>query len=205
LGFTIYNSGIRRFVVGAAVISFVVLNSFSKIDFAKPKYKTINDTAFEMGDNVIIPKILYQFDKPAVLKNGNYNGMDSLRIISYFLRDHHNFVVEIGNHTDKSCDYCDSKLTQARAQACVDSLIKLGIEPKRLMAKGYGEAEPFTLYQDVILPSGTVVKAGTILTDKFISLTAPDEKSDDHQFLLQMNRRTELRILATNFPPILPK
>ena len=34
------------------------------------------------------------------------------------------------------------RLSQNRAQAVVDALIKLGVEPSRLEAKGYGDTKP---------------------------------------------------------------
>ncbi len=51
--------------------------------------------------------------------------------------------VEVGGHTDSSGDDAKNlKLSQDRAQAVVDRLVKHGVEAERLIAKGYGETKP---------------------------------------------------------------
>jgi OOP family OmpA-OmpF porin len=51
--------------------------------------------------------------------------------------------VEIGGHTDaQGSDSFNLKLSDRRAQAVKDYLIARGIAPERLIAKGYGEAQP---------------------------------------------------------------
>src|SRR5207249_2930762 len=59
------------------------------------------------------------------------------------LRDNVSFEIELSSHTDGKgkADY-NLKLSQARAQSCVDYLIKKGIAKKRMIAKGYGMNKP---------------------------------------------------------------
>jgi outer membrane protein OmpA-like peptidoglycan-associated protein len=51
--------------------------------------------------------------------------------------------VEVQGHTDNqgSAPY-NLKLSESRAQAVVDTLVKLGVDPLRLQAKGYGDTKP---------------------------------------------------------------
>jgi outer membrane protein OmpA-like peptidoglycan-associated protein len=51
--------------------------------------------------------------------------------------------IEVQGHTDNqgSAPY-NLKLSESRAQAVVDSLVKLGVDPLRLQAKGYGDTKP---------------------------------------------------------------
>jgi outer membrane protein OmpA-like peptidoglycan-associated protein len=51
--------------------------------------------------------------------------------------------VEVQGHTDNqgSAPY-NLKLSESRAQAVVDALVKLGVDPLRLQAKGYGDTKP---------------------------------------------------------------
>ena len=51
--------------------------------------------------------------------------------------------VEIGGHTDaQGSDAFNQKLSERRAQSVHDYLVARGIDPSRLDAKGYGEAQP---------------------------------------------------------------
>jgi outer membrane protein OmpA-like peptidoglycan-associated protein len=49
-------------------------------------------------------------------------------------------IIELSSHTDsRGSDEYNEKLSQARAESCVNYLISKGIKPERLVAKGYGE------------------------------------------------------------------
>jgi outer membrane protein OmpA-like peptidoglycan-associated protein len=51
--------------------------------------------------------------------------------------------IEVQGHTDNqgNAPY-NLKLSESRAQAVVDALVKLGVDPLRLQAKGYGDTKP---------------------------------------------------------------
>jgi outer membrane protein OmpA-like peptidoglycan-associated protein len=51
--------------------------------------------------------------------------------------------VEVQGHTDNTgtAPY-NLRLSQSRAQAVVDAIAKLGIDPSRMTAKGYGQEKP---------------------------------------------------------------
>jgi outer membrane protein OmpA-like peptidoglycan-associated protein len=58
-------------------------------------------------------------------------------------------AVEVQGHTDNQGTAAyNLRLSQNRAQAVVDTLIKLGVDPSRLEAKGYGDTKP-------LLPNST--------------------------------------------------
>ena len=67
----------------------------------------------------------------------------------------------------------NNKLSQARAQSCVDYLIDKGVDKSRLVAKGYGEKQ-------LIVSDAEIEK-----------LTSEVEKEEGHQ----KNRRTEFKII----------
>ena len=74
------------------------------------------------------------------------------------------------SHTDsKGTDAYNIKLSQARAQSCVDYLASKGVPISRMVAKGYGESRP-------IAPN-----------------TSPTGK--DNPDGRQLNRRTEFKVL----------
>jgi len=52
-------------------------------------------------------------------------------------------VLEIAGYTDNTGNPADNvTLSQARAEAVRDALIKYGVSPDMLVAKGYGQADP---------------------------------------------------------------
>jgi outer membrane protein OmpA-like peptidoglycan-associated protein len=52
-------------------------------------------------------------------------------------------LVEIGGHTDnRGNPEANLRLSEARARAVRDALVKRGVEPSRLVAKGYGDTRP---------------------------------------------------------------
>lgn len=62
--------------------------------------------------------------------------------IVFFLQKNSNLKVEIGGHTNGLCDdhFC-IKLSTSRAKTCVDYLISKGVNPDRLIYKGYGKSQ----------------------------------------------------------------
>jgi peptidoglycan-associated lipoprotein len=137
-------------------------------------------------------------------------------------------VIELGSHTDYrgSATY-NRTLAQKRAQSAVDYLISKGVAKDRMEAKGYGEdaakpidstyvAKNFTgeganprdfsnyvkkLKKTVIASAQEQIATfvvGVTLDEKFITALKTDGlKECAHQ----MNRRTEFRVLRTDYKP----
>ena len=83
--------------------------------------------------------IYFDFDK-ATLRPQSIEELDKLYD---FLINNPTAIVEVSAHTDKIGSYeYNIKLSKKRAQAVVDYLIAKGIEPNRLIAKGYGYTKP---------------------------------------------------------------
>jgi len=143
---------------------------------------------------IVLPEILYDLAKWDL--KPQYQ--DSLQGLIQTLRDNPNLVIELASHTDtRDSDERNDILSQRRAQSVVDYLIIRGIEPARLVAKGYGEHEPRVLKKDIVR-DGFLFKKGTVLDDDFInSLGSNAEKEAAHQ----LNRRTEFRVLRRDYIP----
>lgn len=101
-------------------------------------------------------------------------------------------VIELGSHTDsRPIPMTNDTLSQRRAQSVVDYLIEKGIDPARLVAKGYGASQPRVLDRDM-----ASFKKGDQMTDAFIGGQGTTKlKEEAHQ----LNRRTEFRVLRSNF------
>jgi OOP family OmpA-OmpF porin len=71
--------------------------------------------------------------------------MGTLNMIVQVMKDNPEIKFEVGGHTDADgADDYNLKLSQQRADAVKDQLIKLGIDASRLTAKGYGETKPLS-------------------------------------------------------------
>lgn len=143
---------------------------------------------------VVLPDILYDLAKWDL--KPQYQ--DSLQGLIKTLLENETVVVELASHTDaRDTDERNDILSQRRAESVVNYLIERGIDPERLVAKGYGERVPRTLAKDV-RKDGFLFKAGTVLTESYIdSLKTTPEKEAAHA----LNRRTEFRVLSKDFVP----
>jgi OmpA-OmpF porin, OOP family len=71
--------------------------------------------------------------------------MGTLNMIMQVLKDNPEIKFEVGGHTDADgADDYNLTLSQQRADAVKDQLIKSGIDAARLTAKGYGETKPIS-------------------------------------------------------------
>jgi len=143
---------------------------------------------------VVLPDILYDLAKWDL--KPQYK--DSLQGLIETLDANETIVIELASHTDsRDSDERNDILSQKRAQSVVDYLISRGIDPDRLIAKGYGERVPRTLTKD-ITKENFIFKSGMVLTDSLINLLPNvPVKEAAHQ----LNRRTEFSILRNDFIP----
>lgn len=119
-----------------------------------------------------IEGIEYDFDK-ATLRPKSKENLDK---IVDLLNLNDNLSIMINSHTDsRGSDEYNLKLSQARAQSCVDYLISKGIKNARLIAKGWGETDP-VIKQDAI--------------DKMVP------KSEEFEAAHQKNRRTAFKVVG---------
>ena len=143
---------------------------------------------------IVLPDILYDLGKWDL--KPQYQ--DSLQGLIQTLRDNPKLVIELASHTDsRDTEERNDILSQKRAQSVVDYLIMRGIDPQRLVAKGYGERVPRTLKKDVI-KDGFLFKKGTTLDEAFIS-SLPSKAQQEAAHAL--NRRTEFRVLRRDYVP----
>ncbi len=132
--------------------------------------KNIGLDKIEKGKKVVLMNIFYDYNK-ASLRTSSYNELDK---VVELLNKNTNMKVELAAHTDsRGGDTYNLKLSQERAQSCVDYLTSKGIDRSRLIAKGYGESQP-------------LVKEEVIN-----KMTTEQEREAAHQ----QNRRSEFKIL----------
>lgn len=144
---------------------------------------------------IVLPEILYDLAKWDL--KPQYQ--DSLQGLIETLDKNPTLVVELASHTDaRDTDERNDILSQKRAQSVVDYLILRGIDPDRLVAKGYGERVPRPLNKDYFMNGELLLDSGTVLTEDYI---ASLDNTEEKEFAHQLNRRTEFTVLRNDFVP----
>jgi len=139
-----------------------------------------------------LPNILYDFGKWDLRPES----MVSLDKLVETLLDNPNVTIELMSHTDsRDTEEYNLTLSQKRAQVVVQYLIDKGIEPDRLLAKGYGESTP-KIVDAVIAAQNPFLKIGTTLSEQYINSLSNDELKE---IAHQINRRTEFKVLRTDY------
>jgi len=139
-----------------------------------------------------LPNILYDFGKWDLRPES----MVSLDKLVETLFDNPEVTIELMSHTDsRDTEAYNQDLSQRRAQVVVQYLIEKGIEPERLSPKGYGESTPKIVTAELVAQD-PFLKTGTALTEQYINSLANDEQ---REIAHQINRRTEFRVLRTDY------
>jgi peptidoglycan-associated lipoprotein len=104
-------------------------------------------------------------------------------------------TIELMAHTDHvGSDQFNFTLSQKRAQSVVDYLISKGVNPARLVAKGYGETWPKKVTRE-LAKQYDFLKRNDELTEEFILKLTPEQQ----EIAKGLNRRTEFRVLSNDF------
>ncbi|MBK6267368.1 OmpA family protein [Marivirga sp. S37H4] len=95
----------------------------------------------EVGVTVIIKNIYFNFDK-SDLKTESFPELNRL---TNLMQTNPGITIEIAGHTDdKGSDDYNMDLSDGRARAVMNYLLEQGIDPDRMLAKGYGESQPIS-------------------------------------------------------------
>ncbi|MFW6224966.1 MAG: OmpA family protein [Bacteroidota bacterium] len=139
-----------------------------------------------------VPNIFYDLDKWTLRPESK----KSLNKLVETLNENPHIIIELRAHTDfRGDEEYNKELSQKRAQSVVDYLIVQGVDPERLVAKGYGETMP-KVVDERIHKKVPFFDIGTKLDKEFIEkLTSEDQKEIAHQ----INRRTEFKVLSRDF------
>jgi peptidoglycan-associated lipoprotein len=86
---------------------------------------------------IVIKNIYYDFDKWNIRKDAAVE-LDKIVVI---LLQNPGIEIELGSHTDcRGSDEYNQVLSQHRAESAVAYIVSMGIDKKRITAKGYGES-----------------------------------------------------------------
>ncbi|MCF8352380.1 MAG: OmpA family protein [Bacteroidales bacterium] len=95
-------------------------------------------TKIEKKKEIVLNNIYYDFDK-ATLRPESKTELNKL---ASMLKETPEVYIQISSHTDeRGPDSYNQGLSERRAQSVVDYLVSQGIDPGRLIARGYGETK----------------------------------------------------------------
>lgn len=137
----------------------------------QPEYSTLTKnivlSRIGVGAKIILKNIFFESGKATLNKASNIE----LEKLIKLMKEYPDLVIEVAGYTDdKGNEEANVQLSQQRSQSVVNALVKKGIQAKRLIAKGYGKANPIAPNN---LPNGKPDLIG-----------------------MQLNRRVELKIIA---------
>ncbi|WP_257658833.1 OmpA family protein [Parapedobacter lycopersici] len=114
--------------------------STAGLDRSKTLYVTLKlgVCALEAGANWVVKNILYDFDKSDIRPDA----APVLDNVVNIMQQNPTLRIELSSHTDsRGDDAYNLRLSQRRAEAAVNYLVKQGINRNRVEAKGYGETQ----------------------------------------------------------------
>ena len=178
--FAAFKDGFLRDKAAANTIGLDDSKSFSFEFYLTPTDAPIN-----------VENINYEFGSYELLPESKV-ALDTLVQILMF---NPTITIELMSHTDYvGSDQFNFDLSQKRAQSVVDYLIENGINPQRLVAKGYGETWPKTVTRE-LARQYDFLKRNDELTEDFIKKLTPEQQ----EIANALNRRTEFRVLSSDF------
>ncbi len=90
------------------------------------------------GSVIVLENLYYDYDK-ASLRPGSANELD---VVFDLMRRYPEMEIELGAHTDcRGSGNYNQRLSESRAESARNYLIGRGIQPARIVAKGYGESQ----------------------------------------------------------------
>ncbi len=121
-------------------------------EFADDTIEVVFDKDFEMGADKFVKllekpndskfeiemEILYDLDQDSIRQSE----MPKLDELAEFLLRNPNVKIELGSHTDARASFAyNMDLSERRARSAVQYLVSKGVDPQRIIAKGYGKTQ----------------------------------------------------------------
>ena len=174
----------------------VPLSSFDYVPSAKYFINRIkvNKALDPIEEPIVLPNVFFDLGKWDLRPEA----MQALDSVVAILRNNPQIVIEMRSHTDyRDDERSNLRLSQKRADTTVSYLISKGINSKRLVAKGMGESDPFTIPENYSGYGEESLPTGVTLTERYIKTLSPEKQ----EIANQINRRTDFKVLRDDFVP----
>ncbi len=170
---------------------------FSTLNMKESKTYTFDFNLVSIKKPIRLDNIHYEFGSAELTEDAKKNISENL---VHILKNNPNITIELSAHTDYVGDNASNQtLSQARAKSVVDFLVQHGIQTDRLVPVGYGEEQPVLVDKEMAKTYG-FLKVNDVLTEDFIKRLSVANQ----EIANQINRRTELKVLSTNYKPKRP-
>jgi outer membrane protein OmpA-like peptidoglycan-associated protein len=94
------------------------------------------------GDRIEITPLRFEFDKPILRRPA----IEVVRELAQYLIAHPEIErLEIQSHNGFEDPHRSYRLSEHRARSVQDALVKHGVDPRRLEARGYGDSVPLVM------------------------------------------------------------
>ncbi len=154
----------------------------------------LNKALDPIEEPIVLPNVFFDLAKWD-LRPESRAALDSVVTI---LDRNPTIVIELRSHTDyRDTEQSNQVLSQKRADTSVAYLISKGVAEARLVSKGMGESEPFTIPENYSGYGAGQFEAGTTLTEAFIKTQSPEKQ----EVANQINRRTDFKVLRDDYVP----
>lgn len=152
-----------------------------------------------------LPEVRYPVNEWTLLIDLTINSTDSLIYVFELLEENPGLILELSSHTDsRGSKTMNQKLSENRARACYKYLVEeKGLDPRRIVPIGKGEGSSRTVWRkgDVYFTSAPIDMTSVekvVLTEAYINKFMKSNP-ELFEFLHQLNRRTEGRVLSMDF------
>ncbi len=144
-----------------------------------------------IGKPIPIPNIFFEFGKSELTEESE----KSLAALVKMLDDNPNIAIEISAHTDcVGSDEDNQRLSETRAKAVVDFLVRSGVVRDRLTSRGYGESQPVVV-DEAMADELRFVRKDEVLEEKLVKMLTPEQQ----EIVNSINRRTEFKVTKTTY------
>lgn len=183
--------GVEYVLLGSAKDHLNTKMTLKTADIKRDSTYLVDFILTPINKPVVLENIFFDFDKSDLKPEAkkDLNGLIELLVLNP------NVSIELSSHTDrKGSDEYNDKLSQRRADAVVEYLIKGGIAKARLTSVGYGKQKPKTVTRSVV-KKYDFLHEGEILNEAFIESLTPEQQN----IADQINRRTEFKVVSITF------
>ena len=183
--------GVEYVLLGSAKDHLNTKMTLKTADIKRDSTYLVDFILTPINKPVVLENIFFDFDKSDLKPEAkkDLNGLIELLVLNP------NVSIELSSHTDrKGSDEYNDKLSQRRADAVVEYLIKGGIAKARLTSVGYGKQMPKTVTRSVV-KKYDFLHEGEILNEAFIESLTPEQQN----IADQINRRTEFKVVSITF------